>query len=90
MPLKQLSEAEISSWSRSQKDRWWFENLYRGDVPQLVRGALARQRRGAWSTTTANVWGVLALERFAAAFEREPVAGRSELRFRTVNGTGSS
>ena len=36
MPLKQLSEAEISSWSRSQKDRWWFENLYRGDVPQLT------------------------------------------------------
>ena len=36
MPLKQLSEDQISSWTRSQKDRWWFENIYRGDVPQLT------------------------------------------------------
>ena len=49
------------------------------DVPQLVNGALARQRRGAWQTTTANLWGVLALERFAARFESAPVTGRSTL-----------
>lgn len=36
MPLKQLTDIQISSWSRSQKDRWWFENVYRGDVPQLT------------------------------------------------------
>jgi OPT family oligopeptide transporter len=36
MPLKQLSEDQISNWTRSQKDRWWFENIYRGDVPQLT------------------------------------------------------
>ena len=36
MPLKQLTDTQISSWSRSQKDRWWFENVYRGDVPQLT------------------------------------------------------
>ncbi|MFM8335855.1 MAG: OPT family oligopeptide transporter [Opitutaceae bacterium] len=36
MPLKQLSEDQISSWTRSQKDRWWFENIYRGEVPQLT------------------------------------------------------
>ena len=36
MPLKQLTDTQISSWSRSQKDRWWFENIYRGDVPQLT------------------------------------------------------
>ena len=36
MPLKQLTDTQISSWSRSQKDRWWFENVFRGDVPQLT------------------------------------------------------
>ncbi len=50
---------------------------WKDEVPQLVMGALARQQRGAWSTTTANLWGVLALERFAAAYETVPVAGAS-------------
>ena len=39
------------------------------DLPRLVRGALALQRAGRWGTTTANAWGILAVERFAAAFE---------------------
>jgi hypothetical protein len=52
---------------------------WRAELPQLVNGALARQQRGAWSTTTANLWGVLALERFAAVMESVPVAGRSVL-----------
>ena len=53
---------------------------WKDDLPQLVTGALARQRRGAWLTTTANMWGVLALERFAAKFESTPVAGVSTLK----------
>jgi len=60
---------------------------WRDEVPQLVNGALARQRRGAWSTTTANLWGVLALERFAAVFEAAPVAGRSTLQLDAVSST---
>jgi hypothetical protein len=52
---------------------------WQDDLPRLVNGALARQRGGAWSTTTANLWGVLALERFAAVAEAVPVAGRSGL-----------
>jgi uncharacterized protein YfaS (alpha-2-macroglobulin family) len=52
---------------------------WQADVPQLLTGTLARQKRGAWLTTTANLWGVLALERFAAKFEAVPVAGRSTL-----------
>ena len=47
---------------------------WRTELPQLVNGALARQQRGAWSTTTANLWGGLALERFAAVMESVPVA----------------
>jgi uncharacterized protein YfaS (alpha-2-macroglobulin family) len=57
------------------------------ELPQLVNGALARQQRGAWSTTTANLWGVLALERFAAVMESVPVAGRSVLHLGATTST---
>jgi hypothetical protein len=50
-------------------------NLWREEVPRLLRGALARQRRGVWDTTVADAWGALALRRFAAAFEAESVTG---------------
>jgi uncharacterized oligopeptide transporter (OPT) family protein len=36
MALKSLTEDEIRTWTREQKDRWWLENLYRGDMPQLT------------------------------------------------------
>ncbi len=48
---------------------------WREDVPRLMRGALARQRRGAWDCTVTNAWGVLAVEKFSQAFEMTPVAG---------------
>ena len=41
MALIQLQEEEIRTWSRAQKDEWWFKNVYRGDMPQLtVRSAV--------------------------------------------------
>lgn len=41
MALKTLSEEQVQSWNREQKDRWWRENVYRGDMPQLtLRSAL--------------------------------------------------
>ena len=43
----------------------------------MVVGSLARQKRGAWLTTTANLWGSLALDKFSAKFESTPVAGRT-------------
>lgn len=48
---------------------------WREDLPRLMRGALGRQQRGHWDLTTANAWGVLAVEKFAQAFERDTVAG---------------
>ena len=51
---------------------------WRDELPRLVLGSLARQQGGAWRTTTANLWGALALDKFGAAFESQPVAGRSE------------
>lgn len=41
MALKQLTDEQIHSWTREQKDRWWFENVFRGNMPQLtIRSAL--------------------------------------------------
>ncbi len=48
---------------------------WKDDLPRLANGFLARQQRGAWSTTNANLWGGLALEKFSARFEATPVSG---------------
>lgn len=48
---------------------------WKPDMPRFVRGAVGRQMRGAWCTTIANAWGVVALRKFAKKFEAEPVTG---------------
>ncbi len=48
------------------------------DMPRLVRGALGRHHGGHWSTTTANAWGVLAMEKFSRKFESVPVTGATD------------
>jgi hypothetical protein len=52
-----------------QSEKW------KEDMPRLLQGALARQRKGAWDLTLANAWGVLAVEKFSKAFEAVPVSG---------------
>ncbi len=52
---------------------------WREDMPRLVSGLVARQNKGAWHTTTANLWGGLALDKFAAKFESEKVAGTTRV-----------
>jgi alpha-2-macroglobulin len=52
---------------------------WQADMPRLVLGALGRQQRGAWLTTTANAWGTLAMRRFSSLFERSPVTGSTVL-----------
>jgi|WetSurMetagenome_2_1015567.scaffolds.fasta_scaffold00036_11 alpha-2-macroglobulin len=47
------------------------------DMPRLVTGAIGRQHKGRWGTTTANAWGVLALEKFSAKYESEAVKGKT-------------
>jgi uncharacterized oligopeptide transporter (OPT) family protein len=39
--IKQLTEGEVREWTREQKDRWWLENVYRGDMPQLTARSAA-------------------------------------------------
>lgn len=48
---------------------------WKDDLSRLANGFIARQQKGAWHTTTANLWGGLALDRFSAKFEAAPVAG---------------
>jgi len=48
---------------------------WKEDIGRLAAGFIGRQQNGAWHTTTANLWGGLALEKFSKAFESTPVAG---------------
>ncbi|WP_413541687.1 alpha-2-macroglobulin family protein [Collimonas humicola] len=48
---------------------------WKEDMPKLINGAIQRQSRGHWATTTANVWGSLAMQKFGQKFEAEKVAG---------------
>jgi OPT family oligopeptide transporter len=41
MAIKQLTEEQIRTWTLEQKDRWWMENVYRGEMRQLtIRSAI--------------------------------------------------
>ena len=44
---------------------------WKDDAPRLVIGSLQRQRQGHWLTTTANLWGTLAVNAFSKRFERD-------------------
>lgn len=52
---------------------------WREDMPRLVNGAIQRQQRGHWNTTTANVWGSLALDKFSRVFEAGKVSGTTRI-----------
>ncbi len=41
MALEQLTKEQIEEMSLAEKDRWWFDKVFKGDMPQLtVRSAL--------------------------------------------------
>jgi OPT family oligopeptide transporter len=41
MAIKHLTDEQVREWSLEQKDRWWLENVFRGNMPQLtLRSAL--------------------------------------------------
>ena len=41
MALPHLNDEQIRTWTREQKDRWWLENIFRGNMAQLtMRAAL--------------------------------------------------
>jgi len=39
--IQQLSDEQVRTMSRAEKDRWWLANVFKGDMPQLtLRSAL--------------------------------------------------
>lgn len=41
MALQHLTDEQIRTWTREQKDRWWLQNIFRGNMPQLtIRSAI--------------------------------------------------
>ncbi len=36
MSLQQLNDEQVRTWTLEQKDRWWLENVFKGDMPQLT------------------------------------------------------
>jgi len=53
------------------------ETRWKDRLPKLLTGTLARQRDGRWNTTTANAWGILALQRYQQQFEAVKPTGKS-------------
>ncbi len=47
------------------------------DMPRLAQGLIMRQSNGAWRTTTANLMGSLALEKFARHYEHASLTGKT-------------
>ena len=41
MALSHLTDDQIRDWTREQKDRWWLQSVFRGDMPQLTLRAAA-------------------------------------------------
>ncbi|QOY92689.1 alpha-2-macroglobulin [Massilia sp. UMI-21] len=62
---------------------------WQADMGRIARGALGRQQRGHWNTTTANAWGVLAMRRFSQKFEAAPVSGMSSVQLGAEQWRGS-
>jgi uncharacterized protein YfaS (alpha-2-macroglobulin family) len=63
--------------------------FWQADIGRLVRGALGRQQRGRWLTTTANAWGVVAIDAFSRKYEAEPVSGETRLTLGAAAWTGA-
>ncbi len=63
------------------KDGW------KDDMGRLANGFVARQQGGAWHTTTANLWGGMALEKFSALYEAVAVAGSTKATLGTASAT---
>ena len=57
---------------------------WKDDMGKLANGFISRQQKGAWHTTTANLWGGLALDKFSAKFEATQVAGITKVALATA------
>ena len=63
------------------------DSAWKDDMGRLASGFIGRQQRGAWLTTTANLWGTLALQKFSARFEATPVSGATRAALGAATGS---
>ena len=54
-------------------------NKWKPDIGKIINGVLQRQKKGTWSTTPANAFGILALEKFSNEFEKENITGETKI-----------
>lgn len=53
MAIPHLTDEQIRTWTREEKDRWWLANVWRGDMPQLtLRSALTGFLLGGFLSAT--------------------------------------
>ncbi|MCK6476257.1 MAG: OPT/YSL family transporter [Phycisphaerales bacterium] len=53
MAIQHLTDEQIQTWTRQQKDRWWLENVFRGNMPQLtLRSAITGFLLGGFLSAT--------------------------------------
>ena len=56
--IQQLTDEQVKTWSRQQKDQWWHDHVYRGDMAQLsLRSALTGFLLGGILSSTAMYIG---------------------------------
>lgn len=36
MAIQHLTDEQVRTWTLEQKDRWWLQNVWKGDMPQLT------------------------------------------------------
>ena len=43
--LPHLDEEQVRTWTLAEKDRWWFENVWRGEARSAVNFKASREKR---------------------------------------------
>ncbi|MDO5103776.1 MAG: MG2 domain-containing protein [Lautropia sp.] len=66
------------------------EPSWHQELGRLATGLIGRQQAGRWQTTTANLWGWLALHRFSMAHESTPVEGLTQAVLNSAAGSQRS
>ena len=41
MAIESLTEEQVRTWTRAQKDRWWLDHVFRGDAFPALDGLCA-------------------------------------------------
>lgn len=63
------------------------DSAWKPDLAQLLKGALDRQIKGRWMTTTANAWASVAIERYRRQEESSAVTGITRMQLGKVDKT---